>query len=469
MKAHRLAYAQFADTFTGRLNRRSFLGRAATLGMGAAIAALAQRSIRGTLAATSDTLTIAYDQSILDRQSPIQEVNNDFAADLRSNGMSLSAEGVPADQLSDASFAAAAKTHTSMWDAAIGVRPFVDMITLVETGAIEPWDHYLPTGVADDFIPSIRADGTYEEKLYIWPVLLDVIGQAWNMEQVKKAGLDPLTAPQTWDDFIANATKVKQSGAAQYGATFDIRAWRSLLPMTHSISIDVYQPDTGLFMWNSDAAVQALEIMRRVYEVANPDLIKTTGSGPDDGVAETADVGAFVSQQAAYCIKDQHASSQLINAWPDPTNLRLFPLPLAKAGVGGTAFWDTGAVLLTNGRNKQQAAEYLKALTYDQRMWEGSLVPNSATDTAGGQLPIYESTWDGLKENPPEEVEEDPWAFATRDRLDQSRSIASTKLGIRQFEIAQPYYVAYLTGDENDAKRALTRAMDAVTNAYSAL
>ena len=58
-------------------------------------------------------------------------------------------------------------------------------------------------------------------------------------------------APKNWDEYIANAKTVQESGAAPFGCTFDFHAWRSLIPITHSISTDVYD-ENGLFMWNSD-------------------------------------------------------------------------------------------------------------------------------------------------------------------------------------------------------------------------
>ena len=68
---------------------------------------------------------------------------------------------------------------------------------------------------------------------------------------------------------------------------FDAHAWRSLLPITHSISLDVYDKETGLFMWNSDPAVEALEIIKRMMPLANPDVLQPGKT--DGGVNQTPD------------------------------------------------------------------------------------------------------------------------------------------------------------------------------------
>ena len=84
-----------------------------------------------------------------------------------------------------------------------------------------------------------------------------MIVQGWHAGLVEKAGLDPKAAPKTWDEFIANARKVVDSKAAPFGCTFDAHGWRSLAPIAHSISTDVYTPD-GLFDFSHAAVVEAL-------------------------------------------------------------------------------------------------------------------------------------------------------------------------------------------------------------------
>ena len=96
--------------------------------------------------------------------------------------------------------------------------------------------------------------------------------QARNADLVEKAGLDPTVAPKTWDEFIENARKVQESGVAPFGLVFDNRDWRSLIPVTHSISTDVYTPD-GLFRYDSEPAIQALEILGRMMELTIPDVL----------------------------------------------------------------------------------------------------------------------------------------------------------------------------------------------------
>ncbi len=55
---------------------------------------------------------------------------------------------------------------------------------------------------------------------------------------------------------ISPVPRHRRFAAAPFGAAFDDRGWRSLAPMTHSMSTNVYTPE-GLFNFESEAAIEA--------------------------------------------------------------------------------------------------------------------------------------------------------------------------------------------------------------------
>jgi hypothetical protein len=215
-------------------------------------------------------------------------------------------------------------------------------------------------------------------------------------------------------------------------------------------------------MWNSDPAVEALELMKRMMPLANPDVLNPGLS--DGGVNQTPDEFAFAAQQVGYYIKYQNAHLKFGSTWEDPGLIRFGALPKPEDGAGGTVFWTTGSVLLRHGEDKEQAAQYLDMLTHDQRVWERSITGDLPAEPAMGQLPVYETMWEEYEANPPSWMTD--WAFAIKNGLGAAQAIAPTILAIQQFEIAAPFYNAYLRGEESDAKAALTKAMDAVRAQY---
>ena len=250
------------------------------------------------------------------------KINKDYAKKHKLDAKIAPVQGFGIDR-----FVAEAKKKKSTWDVYVGMTPFVEMGALIESGTIEPWDKYIPKSVLADLIPSIRQEATYQGHIWSFPFLLDIIIQAWNGELVKKAGLDPNKAPKTWDEFIANAKKVVSSKAAPYGAVFDAHGWRSLAPIAHTFNTNVYTPD-GLFDFTSDAAVNALEIMKRLMEVAPKNILEE--GKVDGGVNTTPDEEAFAARQAAYYVKYQNAPTRFAGTWPDPKVLHIAGLPKAS-------------------------------------------------------------------------------------------------------------------------------------------
>jgi ABC-type glycerol-3-phosphate transport system substrate-binding protein len=433
------------------ISRAELLRRGAALGIAApSLAALlaACGGGDGDEEAGGRPLTPTFYQWIVNLHPAIEDgVNPDFAEETPLASKIAPVQGFGIDR-----FVAEARDRSSTWDVYVGMTPFVEMAALIDADVIEPWDPYMPQEVRDDIIPSILEEAKFEDKIYNWPFLLDIIVQGWHAGIVEKAGIDPDTAPKTWDEYLANATKCKESGAAPFGCTFDAHGWRSLAPITHSISTDVYRPD-GLFDFTSDPAVQALQLMKQMKDLANPNVLNPGTT--DGGVNDTPDEGAFAAQQVAYYVKYQNAHTRMAGTWDDPTQLRLAALP--SGGGGATVFWNTGAALFKHGRKKEQAAEYMQALTKDERIWENSI---GSEREAAGQLPVYQSLWEKWQADRPEWMKD--WAFLVFEQLPQSKAITTHKFGLSQFQIGQPQWEKYLKGAESDPRTALQATQDAV-------
>jgi ABC-type glycerol-3-phosphate transport system substrate-binding protein len=439
-----------ADELEGGMTRAEALKRGAAAGAG--IYGLSAVFGAGTALAGMEAraLTPTFYQWIYGLYPDIPaKINKDYARTHRLDAKIAPVQGFGIDR-----FVAEARKKKSTWDVYVGMTPFVEMAALIQSGTIEPWDKYIPKSVLNDLIPSIRAEATYQGHIWSFPFLLDIIIQAWNGELVRKAGLNPNQKPRTWDEFIANAKKVVSSKAAPYGAVFDAHGWRSLAPIAHTFNTNVYTP-AGLFDFTSDAAVNALEIMKRLMEVAPKNILEE--GKVDGGVNTTPDEEAFAARQAAYYVKYQNAPTRFAGTWPNPKVLHIAGLPKARSG-GGTVFWNTGAALFKYGENKRLAADYMEFLTRDVRIWKHAL--GKDVRGASGQLSPYKSDWARWTKSPPPWMAQ--WAFTVRKELATSKAIRTHKFGLTQFVIGKPAWEAYLKGDEKNAKRALTKARDLV-------
>ena len=221
------------------------------------------------------------------------------------------------------------------------------------------------------------------------------------------------------------------SGAAPFGATFDSHGWRSLAPMTHSMSTNVYTSE-GLFDFTSDAAIEALKLMKKIMAVSHPDILLEGAS--DGGVNGTPDEVAFAAQRVGYYTKYFNAPLRMAQNWDDPKLLHLGPLPKFANGEGSTVFWTTGCALFKYGKNKEKAAEYIKALTYDPQIWKDSIAGTPSGHP--GQLPPYKSIYAEWDANKPDWMP--TFVALVRGQLDKAKAINNHIFGLQQFVIGKP-------------------------------
>jgi multiple sugar transport system substrate-binding protein len=430
----------------GAIDRREFLSRSLAAGLGiAGVGAIAKTGIGSALAADRP-LTPTFYQWIEDLHPGIPTVNGEFPG--------INYQIAPVEGFGIERFVAEAKNKDSTWDVYVGQTPFVEMSAMVAADVIEPWDNYMPKDVLDDIIPSIREENMINGKMYGWPFLLDVIGTGWHSGLTTQAGL-PDVAPATWDELLASAKTVVDSGAAPFGATFDSHGWRSVAPMAHSMSPDVYTSE-GLFDFTSEPAIEALMLMKKIMALANPDILLEGAS--DGGVNGTPDEVAFAAQRVGYYNKYFNAPLRMAANWDEPNLLHLGPLPKFANGAGSTVFWTTGVALFKYGQNKEKAAEYIKALTYDRRIWKDSIVGTPSGHP--GQLPPYKSIYAEWDANPPDWMP--PFVGLVRSQLDSAKAIENNLFGLQQFVIGKPIWETYLKGEEPDPKVAMQKVMDAV-------
>src|ERR1700761_1499151 len=399
----------------GRIDRRDFLTRSLLTGLGlAGVGTVAKTGVGPAFAADSRPLTPTFYQWIQDLHPSIPAVNAKFPG--------LNYQIAPVEGFGIERFVAEAKDKRSTWDVYVGQTPFVEMSAFIKAGVIEPWDNYIPKEVINDIIPSIREECTVDGKLYSWPFLLDVAGCSWHSGITGKAGL-PNAAPATWDEFLASSKKIVDSKAAPWGATFDAHGWRSLVPIAHSMSPKVYTPE-GLFDFTSEPAIEALKLMKQIMAYGNPDILLEGAT--DGGVNGTPDEVAFAAQRVGRYFKYFNAPLRMAASWDDPNQLHLGPLPKFKNGEGSTVFWTSGCALLKYGQNKEKAAEYIAALTYDKQIWKDSIVGTKSGHP--GHLPPYKSIYADWKANKPGWMPE--FVELIRSQLDKAKAINNPLFGL---------------------------------------
>ena len=331
------------------------------------------------------------------------------------------------------------------------------MSALIKADVIEPWDNYIPKDVIDDIIPSIREECTVDGKLYSWPFLLDIIGMGWHSGHHRARPACPTRRPRpgtsSWP--APRRSSIQQGGAVRARPS-TAHGWRSLAPIAHSMSTNVYTPE-GLFDFTSEPAIEALKLMKQIMASSNPDILLEGAT--DAGVNGTPDEVAFAAQQVGLLRQVLQRAAALRGELGRSEAAASRPAAEVRQRRRLDGVLDDRLRLFKYGQNKEKAAEYIKALTYNEQIWKDSIV---GTPTAHpGQLPPYKSIyakWDAEQAGLDAAVRR-RWSAASSTG---AKAITNHQFGLQQFVIGKPIWEKYLKGEEADPKEAMQEASDAV-------
>ncbi len=113
----------------------------------------------------------------------------------------------------------------------IAVLLSTDMYTLIDQGAITPFDDLIKTdddkAWAKSFYPAFMANSQTGNKTWGIPFQRSTIVMFYNKDAFKEAGLDPNKAPDTWDELVADGQKLVKRDAAG-----NITQWGVEIPST---------------------------------------------------------------------------------------------------------------------------------------------------------------------------------------------------------------------------------------------
>ncbi len=448
-------YHEFYRLCAGKITRAGFARRAAQLGLSAAGIGAFLQAYRPATAradieaadaarprASSGMANLGFYSWILDFNPQITPLTKEYNAKNKDAQVQISV--APTTNFSTQKFLLEARRHTSSWDVYVGMTPFVEMAQLQAAGAIEPWDAYMPASVVADMPAPVREEGTINGKIYDWPMLLDISGMQWRKSMFKAAGVTQ--PPATWEEFTATARKIsaaKLRNGTVAGATYDWHPWRSIMPVAHSISLDVYTPE-GYPNFKSPVFVQAYKILKGIVPYAPKDFF-SPGTAVEAG---TIDEVAFKSSRVAMIVKYANTAIHASAIWGlNDLGIGRLPKP-ASGGAGGSVFWDTGSGLFKYGGNKQAVANWLHFLLNDERFWTKEVV-------SSGQIPPFNSVYAKIKGKAPD------WIYGAHDQLKFSKAIPNSvygfSLGLNGAMLST--FLPYLKG-QMSAQEALSKAND---------
>jgi sn-glycerol 3-phosphate transport system substrate-binding protein len=224
---------------------------------------------------------------------PIPKIIDGYVADFEKDNPGIKIRAIYAGTYQD-TLVKALTAFKSGEPPDIAVLLSTDMFTLIDEGAISPFDDLLKTDAdkawAKSFYPAFMENSQTGGKTWGIPFQRSTIVMFYNKDAFKEAGLDPDRAPDTWDELIADGQKlVKRDGAGnvtQWGieipsSGFPYWLFQGLTTANNVRLMNGAGTDT---FFDKPAVIQALQYwvdLSRKYKIQPPGTIEW-GTTPKD-------------------------------------------------------------------------------------------------------------------------------------------------------------------------------------------
>jgi sn-glycerol 3-phosphate transport system substrate-binding protein len=335
----------------------------------------------------------------------------------------------------------------------------VDMFAMIDEDIVLPWDDFLTQEEIDTWIggfyPSFMRNSQTEGKTWGIPFQRSTPVLYWNKDAFAAAGLDPETAPATWDEMVefgkALTIRDDAGNVTQWGVRIPSSGFPSWLftGLVASAGQDGLANDAGTEVYfNTPEVVGALEYLVSLaneHEIMEPGILDW-GATPR----------AFMDGQAAMVWTTTGNLTNIRNNAPFPFGVGMLPANVRPgAPTGGGNFY------LFKGSSDEQtraAIEFVKWAT----------APDQAADwsIATGYVAPREDTWE--TERMKAYAEEVPGALVARAQLAHAVPELSTFEGPRITQIMNDNIAAAIVGDKTPAEAMADAqaAADAILAAY---
>ena len=179
-----------------------------------ALAALAAGSLLAAPARAQTEISFYYPVAV---GGPITKIIDGYAAAFEKENPGVKVKPIYSGTYQE-SIVKALTAHKAGDPPVLSVLLSTDMFTLIDEGAIVPWDGLLAS--ADDkawlksFYPAFMQNSQTGGKTWGIPFQRSTIVLYWNKEAFKEAGLNPDKAPENWKEMLQYAQKLTKKDAA---------------------------------------------------------------------------------------------------------------------------------------------------------------------------------------------------------------------------------------------------------------
>ncbi|MDR6550846.1 extracellular solute-binding protein [Paenibacillus qinlingensis] len=254
----------------------------------------------------------------------------------------------------------------------------MDLRQVIEAKWVRPLDGLVSDNWKKQFYPGSFSDGVnvIGGKTYSWPITGPELQQMLyiNKDVLKKAGMDPEKAPETWDELRTMSKAVADKGKGDvFGLVFAGGQNNYLTNAVKGFAAGVstqdaggYNYKTGKYTFSTQAFTDSIKLLM--------DMKKDGSILPSSYTLKSAEAGVlFGSGKAAFLLDGRWRMWQIKRDTPDTNfGIAALPTPDGKPAMNGyiTANYTSGFVVSATSKNTEAIGTFIEEGLASQSFYE---------------------------------------------------------------------------------------------------
>lgn len=265
--------------------------------------------------------------------------------------------------------------------------------TIMDTDDYFPIQQFIDDGIIDisDYNQVVLNSYLYKGEMFAWPFSITVPGIIYNVQALEKAGVNPDTDFETFEDLKVASKKIVDSGAAPYGVALGNDAWHieQLISANNDYFVDADNGHNGIV---TKITANETGTLLKVLETIKDFYIQPYNYVGPEGAGLSNDRKEMLAGNVAMIITSVGVLGNVRQEAGGAFDIQIAPLPvISKDNVGYC--YPSGAALWVVDRGKSENAlgvvEFIKFFMEVEQQLDFVL--------ATGYLPISKAVLDHPK------------------------------------------------------------------------
>lgn len=209
----------------------------------------------------------------------------------------------------------------------------------------------------DDYTPAAISYVTWQDKLWAIPYRIETHGIIFNRGLWKDAGLDPDNPPKTWDELVAAATKLTETGVSGFAITGGGEVGNTIfrsLPFIWMNGGGIVSDDLSTAILNQPAAVEAVTYYTDFYKKG----LSPASTLENDGLANRR---LFIAGQVATYQSGQFDVPAIRKENAD-IDIGAFPIPSPEGKDTAAILGGWSYIVPRDAKNPEEAKKFIQFL-----------------------------------------------------------------------------------------------------------